>query len=124
MNADFLDPFSHTEVEHLPRNGSDHAPLLLNCERNFSNYKRTFRFLNFFIDHEEFKNVVRQNWDTYISPNPFLDFKRNIRKIKKVLTLWSSKIYGDIFQQLIIRDEIARIKEQHFEEFPSVEIQL
>ncbi|KAH0758046.1 hypothetical protein KY290_021539 [Solanum tuberosum] len=35
--------------------------------------------------------------------------------------MWSRQTYGDIFQQLIIREEIARIKEELFEEFPSTE---
>lgn len=59
------------------------------------------------------------NWDVDVSNNPFLDFKRKIKKIKKVLTIWSRKIYGDIFQQLIISEEIARIKDQLFEKNPS-----
>lgn len=47
--------------------------------------------------------------------NPFLDFKRNIKKIKKALSLWSKETYGDIFQQLIIGEEISKIKEDLFE---------
>lgn len=35
--------------------------------------------------------------------------------------MWSRRAYGDVFQQLTIREEIARIKEQLFEEFPSAE---
>ncbi|XP_060202206.1 uncharacterized protein LOC132630668 [Lycium barbarum] len=39
--------------------------------------------------------------------------------MKGVLTQWSRTTYGDIFKKLIIREEIVRIKEDLFEEFPS-----
>lgn len=120
-NSEFLDMFSHIEVEHLPRLGSDHTPLLLSCEFVAAKTKRPFRFLKFWTEHELFKDVIRMNWDTKCSSNPFLDFKRKIKQIKKALSLWSRETYGDIFQQLIIREEIERIKEKLFEELPSGE---
>lgn len=65
--------------------------------------------------------VVKLNWDSDHSSNPFLDFKRKIKKIKRAITLWSRITFGDIFQQLLIREEIAKIKEKLFEEDPSAE---
>ncbi|KAH0642111.1 hypothetical protein KY285_032975 [Solanum tuberosum] len=41
--------------------------------------------------------------------------------MKKALSLWSKQTFGDIFKQLLIREEVARIKEQHFEESPTQE---
>lgn len=38
------------------------------------------------------------NWESEVSSNPFLDFKRKIKRIKKALSLWSKETYGDIFQ--------------------------
>lgn len=37
------------------------------------------------------------------------------------MTVWSRETFGDIFQQLLIREDIARIKEKLFAEDPSVE---
>lgn len=56
-----------------------------------------------------------------MTDNPFLDFKRKIKKMRRALSLWSRETFGDIFQQLVIRKEIARIKEKLFEECPSGE---
>lgn len=53
------------------------------------------------------------------SENPFLAFKENIKKGKNALTKWSKDTYGDIFKQLIIREDIVRIKEKLFEEVPN-----
>ncbi|KAK4737677.1 hypothetical protein R3W88_001374 [Solanum pinnatisectum] len=107
INAGMQNIFAQLEIDHLPRIGSDHAPMLLTCSDRGTNKKKPFRFLNFWTEHESFKEVVRLNWDSHISFNPFLEFKRNIKKIKKALTMWSRETYGDIFQQLIIREEIA-----------------
>ncbi|XP_060211801.1 uncharacterized protein LOC132639366 [Lycium barbarum] len=40
-------------------------------------------------------------------------------QLKGVLSKWSREVFGDIFKQLIIREEIVRLKEQLFEENPS-----
>ncbi|XP_059292522.1 uncharacterized protein LOC132045978, partial [Lycium ferocissimum] len=42
-----------------------------------------------------------------------------LKHIKKILSAWSKEVYGDIFKQLIIREEIVRIKEELFEGDPS-----
>jgi len=113
--------FNHAEVEHLPRTGSDHAPLLLSCEETITRHRKPFRFLKFWIENESFKDVVRQNWSTNPSQNPYLDFKENIKRVKSALRKWSRDAYGDMFKQLIIREDIVRIKEKLFEEIPNPE---
>ncbi|XP_049391503.1 uncharacterized protein LOC125855893 [Solanum stenotomum] len=72
-------------------------------------------------EHEDFKEVVRRGWDSSFTNNRFLDYKRKIKQVKKALTIWSRQTYEDIFQQLLIREEIAKLKEKLFEEFPSQE---
>ncbi|XP_049364489.1 uncharacterized protein LOC125829284 [Solanum verrucosum] len=65
--------------------------------------------------------VVRQNWVAKENLNPFILFKENIRRVKNALSKWSKETYGDIFKQLVIREDIVKVKEQLFEEVPSVE---
>lgn len=71
--------------------------------------------LFFFID------VVRQNWVENESANPFIAFKENIKRVKTALTKWSKNTYGYIFKQLVIREDIVKIKEKLFESDPSAE---
>ncbi|KAG5585007.1 hypothetical protein H5410_045441 [Solanum commersonii] len=84
-------------------------------------FKKPFRFHKFWTAHEDFKKVVSLNWDAKISADPFLDIKKKIKNIKHGLSVWSRSTFGDIFQQLIIREEIARLKEKLFEDHPSEE---
>lgn len=42
-----------------------------------------------------------------------------MKKTKTALSRWSRERFGDIFKQLSIREEIARLKETLFEENPT-----
>ncbi|KAH0715261.1 hypothetical protein KY284_008166 [Solanum tuberosum] len=93
--------FNYMEVEHLART----CPMLLTCEEGAIGYKKPFR----------------QNWVENDSLNSFIAFKENIKRVKTTLTKWSKDTYGDIFKQLVIREDIVKIKEKLFEEHPSAE---
>ncbi|XP_060170729.1 uncharacterized protein LOC132601672 [Lycium barbarum] len=47
--------------------------------------------------------------------------KAMIQQMKEALSVWSKEAFSDIFRQLIIMEDIVRIKEQLFEEEPTVE---
>ncbi|XP_060190580.1 uncharacterized protein LOC132619813 [Lycium barbarum] len=120
INSQFLNWFGHIEVEHLARIGSDHAPLLCSYGEVANNIPRLFKFHNFLTDHESFLDTVKQNWISYEHLDPFISFKINLKRLKGVLSRWSREVYGDdIFKQLVIGEEIVRMKEELFEEVPS-----
>ncbi|XP_075076865.1 uncharacterized protein LOC142163474 [Nicotiana tabacum] len=95
-------------VEHLVRTGSDHAPLLMSCGKEAMNFVKPFKFLNFWINHETFKDVVRQNWVANFISDPFWMFKQKLKRVKIALSHWSKLTYGNIFKQLAIREDIVR----------------
>ncbi|XP_059306395.1 uncharacterized protein LOC132057811 [Lycium ferocissimum] len=119
VNSLLLDNFGNIEVEHLARTGSDHAPLLCTYGDKHQNQLRPFKFLSFWIEHASFLDTVRLNWSTWEHEDPFINFKSKMKKLKGVLSKWSREVFGDIFKQLIIREEIVRLKEELFEENPS-----
>ncbi|XP_060170476.1 uncharacterized protein LOC132601407 [Lycium barbarum] len=98
VNSLLLDNFGNIEVEHLARTGLDHAPLL--C--------------TYGDKHQNLAELVHLEHD-----DPFINFKSKMKKPKEVLSKWSREVFGDIFKQLIIREEIVRLKEQLFEQNPS-----
>ncbi|XP_059277620.1 uncharacterized protein LOC132031700 [Lycium ferocissimum] len=61
LNA-LVNKFPNLEVEHLIKQGSDHAPLLINYKEDSGNIKKSFRFLNFWVENDTFLDVVKQNW--------------------------------------------------------------
>ncbi|XP_060170609.1 uncharacterized protein LOC132601546 [Lycium barbarum] len=60
-------------------------------------------------------------WEIVLSDDAFLSFTLKMKKLKDALSTWSKTTFGDIFKQLIIREDIVKIKEQLFEENPSEE---
>lgn len=48
-----------------------------------------------------------------------MSLKHKIQKVKAALSKWTKDTFGDIFKQLVIREEIVRIKEALFEDFPT-----
>ncbi|XP_059295549.1 uncharacterized protein LOC132048883 [Lycium ferocissimum] len=120
VNQQFQNLFANIEVEHLSRTGSDHTPLLLSCGDEIVTFTRPFRFLNFWINHDSFKELITQNWSTEGTGSPYLKFKLKLKKLKRVLSQWSRDTFGDIFQQLALREQVIKIKEALFEEDPSV----
>lgn len=59
-------------VEHLRRTGSDHAPLLIRCEKSETRLRKPFKFLKFWTEHQDFKEVVRQSWKADVNQSAFL----------------------------------------------------
>lgn len=47
MNQEFMDLFPSSEVHHLVRQSSDHAPLHMICNLEEEPLIKPFRFLNF-----------------------------------------------------------------------------
>ncbi|XP_060182302.1 uncharacterized protein LOC132611967 [Lycium barbarum] len=82
--------FGHLEVEHLSRTSSDHAPMLLSCNDQTQHFVRPFKFLKFWTEHE--------------------DYKEKMKQVQKTLSTWSKQSFGDIFQQLSIREDIVKVK--------------
>lgn len=84
VNSEMMNVFNKIEIEHLPRTGSDHAPLLLSCDAASIHFNKPCRFLNFWTEHESFKDVVRLNWDADVTSNPFLTLKERLRGLKRL----------------------------------------
>nr|XP_016491096.1 PREDICTED: uncharacterized protein LOC107810782 [Nicotiana tabacum] len=58
-NLEFQNLWPGIEVEHLTKIRSDHSPLLIKLSPEVAPIKKSFRFLNFWLKHESFHEVVR-----------------------------------------------------------------
>ncbi|KAL3345622.1 hypothetical protein AABB24_024533 [Solanum stoloniferum] len=108
------------KMEHLAKTGSDHAPLLLYFGGHQPHIRKSFKFLKFWVEEADFKDVVKRSWVAHENSNIFITIKQKMKNTKYALACWSKERFGDIFKQLIIREEIARLKEEFFEENPIV----
>ncbi|XP_059310607.1 uncharacterized protein LOC132061950 [Lycium ferocissimum] len=67
-----------------------------------------------------FANIEVEHLSRIESDHTPLMFKLKLKKLKGVLSFWSRETFGDIFQQLAIREEVVKVKEALFEEDPSI----
>ncbi|XP_070034714.1 uncharacterized protein [Nicotiana tomentosiformis] len=118
-NMEFQQTFPILEVTHLSKIGSDHSPMLLKCDFEAPPVKKSFRFLNFWVKHDTFKDVIRENWHADFSANPFILLNFKLKKLKKALSTWSKETYGDIFQKIVSLEEVVMVHERQFEANPT-----
>ncbi|KAH0651696.1 hypothetical protein KY284_031608 [Solanum tuberosum] len=82
---------------------------------------RSFRFWKFWTEATDFKELVRDNWRAPETDDVFISWKHKTKSTKIALAKWSKEKFGDIFNQLKVREDIVRIKEDLIENNPSVE---
>ncbi|XP_070025206.1 uncharacterized protein [Nicotiana sylvestris] len=109
--------FPGLEVTHISKIGSDHRLMLLKCDIKAAPINKSFRFLNFWVEHDTFKDVVRENWSADLSSSPFILFNHKLKKLKKTLSTWSRATYGDIFQKIASLEEVVLVHERQFEAY-------
>ncbi|XP_059288856.1 uncharacterized protein LOC132042280 [Lycium ferocissimum] len=118
-NFELQQLFPGLEITHLIKLGSDHSPLLLECKQQVQQFKKSFKFLNFWTKHVTFLDVVKENWETDVVANSFMTFNVKLKKLKKILSVWSKATYGDIFQQITNLEEVIKAHEVLFKADPS-----
>ncbi|XP_027122034.2 uncharacterized protein [Coffea arabica] len=98
-------------VQHLGRDPSDHAPLLLTALSRLDNKPKSFRFLNIWTTKPELLGVIRQAWEgTFLGP-PLQRLVAKLREVKQQVQLWSRDSFGDIFKGVRkARGEVLRLE--------------
>ncbi|XP_060183464.1 uncharacterized protein LOC132613460 [Lycium barbarum] len=111
--------YPNIDIQYLVRSGSDHAPMLISYAGNSEPIRKPFKFLNFWVKHHTFLDIVRENWDADFMANPFSLFHFKLKKVKAALVIWSKNTFGNIFQQIESLEDIIKAQEVQFELHPS-----
>ncbi|XP_027158564.1 uncharacterized protein LOC113760195 [Coffea eugenioides] len=85
-------------VQHLGRDPSDHAPLLLSVDTRLDNKPRPFRFLNIWTTHPSLLGVIKDCWTHPVNGSPLQVLASKLRNVKNALKKWSRTTFGDIFE--------------------------
>ncbi|XP_059310982.1 uncharacterized protein LOC132062424 [Lycium ferocissimum] len=102
-NDKLLDVLPTMSVSHLIKKGSDHSPLELECLTTAEVIIKPFKFLNFWVQHESFQEVIKQNWCIDFEGNPFTKFHHKLKK------------------QIASLEEVIKVHEEQFETSPTVQ---
>lgn len=77
--------FAHDEVEHILSTWFDYAPLSISLGGTVHNMIKPFRFLKFWLEHVELKDVAEEHWKKDLRAISFLLFNHKIKQVKKDL---------------------------------------
>ncbi|KAL9690523.1 hypothetical protein QQ045_010925 [Rhodiola kirilowii] len=70
MNGMAVNQFSNLKLRHLPRNASDHCPILLYMEEEKKRRHRGFKFMGMWTSHRDFPAIVNEAWSQRQHINP------------------------------------------------------
>jgi endonuclease/exonuclease/phosphatase family metal-dependent hydrolase len=70
VSGPWEDHFDLATVTTLPRLGSDHSPLVVDTGNSQAVQQRYFRFNNHWLQHQDFKEWVRQKWPKRFKADP------------------------------------------------------
>ncbi|KAH0705857.1 hypothetical protein KY285_010386 [Solanum tuberosum] len=114
-NTELMNQLQNTKVQHLIREGSDHAPLHVTCSTSQEQIFKPFRFLNFWIKHHSFQKTVEDIWKLEAIGSPFIVVQTKMKRVKIALVQRSKTTFGNIFQHVATLEDIVKTKEVQVE---------
>ncbi|XP_012833982.1 PREDICTED: uncharacterized protein LOC105954839 [Erythranthe guttata] len=111
-NCAWLDLLPFTQVTHLSRTWSDHAPHLVSSAASSSRPPASFRFQHMWIRHATFRQIVEQAWDFPCAQTGMHRLHAELRRLKQKLQWWNWNVFGDVFKNKE-RAEAAVLEAEH-----------
>ncbi|XP_057790938.1 uncharacterized protein LOC131008050 [Salvia miltiorrhiza] len=113
-SEDFAKLWGSVHAHVLPHITSDHSPLILKCQNPTTQHQNFFKFLNMWILHPDFHEVVRNSWNQdYDTTCPIFRVMAKLKRLKHVLKDWNKNTFRKVdimladFQQELL--EIQQI---------------
>ncbi|VFQ73354.1 unnamed protein product [Cuscuta campestris] len=97
------------DLSHLPKANSDHKALLLHCHDQHHSGSWTFRFINSWTHHDNFKQVVKNSWKRSPTFGGMRGLFSKLKALKLALRDWNHKEFGNIFEQARKAEEYASL---------------
>ncbi|XP_070048941.1 uncharacterized protein [Nicotiana tomentosiformis] len=95
-----MNTYDSTNVNHLIRTRSDHSPLLNIAKNTSQATTKYFRFLDFWINEYDFKEVVKQALDIEVHGSPMWKFHLKLKHTCRCLSQRSKTSIGNIFDNI------------------------
>jgi hypothetical protein len=96
LSEEWLNGWGVCSLWVLPRDISDHCPLLLK-KNNFDWGPKPFRFNNSWIGHKDFKSLVEDTWRSqHVDGWMGFVLKEKLKNLKMRLKGWSKEEFGGV----------------------------
>ncbi|XP_057770764.1 uncharacterized protein LOC130990559 [Salvia miltiorrhiza] len=97
FSADFASHWHSIHSQALCHLTSDHSPLVLACSLPPSARRCFFRFLNMWILHLEFQEMVQSSWDSELSITcPIFWVMSKLKRLRNRLKIWNKSTLGNM----------------------------
>lgn len=114
-NEQWLQLFHSTRVTHLARTCSDHAPILITLQLEGEVRHGSFRFLNVWLKHHSFQELVKTSWAAPMDGRPMVCFAKKLGRLRKTISEWNKHIYGRIDQQIKNAEDEVLLREAQYQ---------
>ncbi|KAF9681425.1 hypothetical protein SADUNF_Sadunf05G0000100 [Salix dunnii] len=85
-----------TSVNFLPRSISDHSASVVQLDSSSVSQHNHFKFLNLWVDREDFLPTVQEAWQEQVSGNPMRKLLGKLKNVKNTLKLFHKRNTSDI----------------------------
>ncbi|KAL2475523.1 Uncharacterized protein Adt_36259 [Abeliophyllum distichum] len=123
VNYQWSAAFDGFKTEALNRDTSDHCPILIQCSPLSTTPKSSFRFQSMWCQHDKFLEMIKQNWDTPLSPysKGLFGFFYKLKRLKSALRRWNKEVFGNIFDEIKKAEKEALDNERNYDSLQSPE---
>ena len=105
--------FAHSTVVILPSEVSDHSPMLVKLNRDYSSSPKPFKFFNYWIKHSTYFAIVEKSWLEPMSGSPMAILYRKLKRLKQKLKAFNKENFSEISMKVETkRAELARVQEE------------
>ncbi|XP_048131568.1 uncharacterized protein LOC125314131 [Rhodamnia argentea] len=95
INARWCNDFSYSEASFLAPGVSDHSPIVIKITAP-GNYRRPFKFFNFWMSPPSFMDPLTQVWNTRVQGIPMFILTRKLKLLKVGLKQLNRDAFSDI----------------------------
>lgn len=107
-------------VTHLPRDISDHCPLLIKFLPLNNSFAAKFYFIRAWSEHPGFLSLVENSWKEDIEASPLETVSLKLKRLKKILRRWNLEVFGKISDIVSAAQLRLQQAEDNFDMDPSM----
>ncbi|XP_042505477.1 uncharacterized protein LOC122082041 [Macadamia integrifolia] len=112
-NDEWINHFHDCTQEVMQRFSSDHSPLCITSDSMMKPANCPFRIQRFWMDHEEFMDVVNKSWSEPVDGYPIFSLALKLNRLKPILRSWARSVFPNLDAELkAAKDDLQQIQSQ------------
>ncbi|XP_026377979.1 uncharacterized protein LOC113272344 [Papaver somniferum] len=96
INEFWLNRFENWRCKALPREVSDHSPIIGFLFVNTRPRRAPFRVQKMWFGHPDFMPMVENSWKELIVGSPAFIYPQNLKRLKRAMKLWNQEVFGNV----------------------------